>query len=72
MPILPRQEIPPLVPIVQGFLSPEKDREKKHLESAHSVYLAILARGDITLPLEHYIQTIYSVPSHRKNISKIS
>lgn len=72
VPILPRQEIPSLVPIVQDFLSPEESRDKKHLESAHSVYLAILARGDISLPHEIYIQTIYSVPSHRKTCLIVS
>jgi hypothetical protein len=61
VPILPREDLFSLTSMVQEYLSPEKGREKKVLESAHSVYLAILARGDISLSQERYIKIIYSV-----------
>jgi hypothetical protein len=61
VPILPREDLFSLTSMVQEYLSPEKGRDKKVLESAHSVYLAILARGDVSLSQERYIQIIYSV-----------
>jgi len=62
IPMLPIQEIHQLVPVVQTYLAPHVGGDKKILESAHSVYLAILARGLISVSYDNYIQTTYSVP----------
>jgi len=63
IPVLPVKQTLEMVPVVRGYLGPvDEGVDKKVLESAHSVFLAILARGDISIPHEPYIQTIYSVP----------
>lgn len=50
-----------LLPLIRRYLHP-RTTSQKHLESAHSVFLSILARGDIlhdqTLP---YLDQVYSV-----------
>ena len=62
IPVLSAQQTLEMVPVVRRYLGPVEGVDKKILESAHSVFLAILARGDISIPHEPYIQTIYSVP----------
>jgi hypothetical protein len=62
IPILPPPIIHSILPIIGQYLQPQST-PRSHLESAHSVFLAILARGDILhdqiLP---YIDQVYTVP----------
>ena len=65
IPCLPPACISGLLSTVRKYLQPVSDPTlRPHLDSAHSVFLAILARGDILhnqiLP---YIDLVYSVPA---------
>lgn len=65
IPIIPPETINTVLPTLQAYLRPRPDPMfRAHLESAHSVFLAILARGDILhnqiLP---YLDTVYAVRS---------
>jgi hypothetical protein len=49
--------------VVRRYLDSSKT-PKKHLESAHSVFLAILARGDLLhAEILPYLSQVYSVTS---------
>lgn len=63
VPILPPSNIHAILPIVRGYLQPQA-AARSHLESAHSVFLAILARGDIILhdQIQPYTNQVYNVP----------
>lgn len=68
IPILPPATIRSVLFIVRHYLQPLSDQSfRAHLESAHSVFLAILARGDILhdqiLP---YLEQVYTVTSSLK------
>jgi len=68
IPILPPATIRGVLSIVRHYLQPLSDPSlRAHLESAHSVFLAILARGDILhdqiLP---YLEQVYTVMSSMK------
>jgi len=65
IPILPPETINAVLPTLQAYLRPRPDPTfRAHLESAHSVFLAILARADILhgqiLP---YLDMVYAVRS---------
>src|SRR5271170_2285625 len=64
IPVLPPETIRGILFIARHYLQPLSDPSlRAHLESAHSVFLAILARGDVLhdqiLP---YLDKVYSVP----------
>jgi hypothetical protein len=63
IPILPQREVNALIPFINAFLQlPTDITLRPHLESAHSVFLAILARGDLLQNyIPSYINQIYSV-----------
>jgi len=63
IPVLPPSFIQPLLPVVESYVSNLADASlRPQLESAHSVFLAILARRDIVhdqiLP---YVEKVYTV-----------
>jgi hypothetical protein len=63
IPILPPQKVYDLLPVIRKYLQTLSDSSlHRHLESAHSVFLGILARGDILhdeiLP---YLELVYTV-----------
>jgi hypothetical protein len=63
IPVLPLETIQLILPVVREYLSITSDMSlRAHLNSAHSVFLAILARGavlDDQIPA--YINQVYSV-----------
>jgi hypothetical protein len=64
IPILPPATIHIILPVIREYLSLSSDPTlRAHLESAHSVFLAILARGDILHDqILAYLSQVYTVP----------
>ena len=61
IPILPPPTIHSILPIIRQYLQPQST-PRPHFESAHSVFLAILARGDILHDqIFPYIDQVYNV-----------
>jgi hypothetical protein len=69
IPVLPLESIQLIMPVVRGYLSLTWDVSlRAQLESAHSVFLAILARGAVPNDqIPAYINQVYSVPTLLKS-----
>jgi hypothetical protein len=61
IPILPPEIIKQYLPLIRSYLRPSSLSLRRHLESAHSVFLAILARGDLLQDeIPSYLTEIYT------------
>jgi hypothetical protein len=56
IPILPADSLPRILPVLETYLSPPYSTTRQaHLESAHTNFLALLARGSVLNHIPHYL-----------------